>query len=83
MKNYNINIKFLYYFLIIFIFFFQNREILISSWNVNGIRSVIKNNLDKLQNYLDTKKPHILCLNETKLDINSYSKEIKDLPVFS
>jgi exodeoxyribonuclease-3 len=36
----------------------------IYSWNVNGIRAVI--NKDKLQPFLDSEQPDILCLQETK-----------------
>lgn len=36
----------------------------IYSWNVNGIRAVLKR--DKLQNFLKNHQPDILCLQETK-----------------
>jgi exodeoxyribonuclease-3 len=36
----------------------------IYSWNVNGIRAVI--NKDKLQPFLDSEQPDIVCLQETK-----------------
>lgn len=41
-------------------------KLLISSWNVNGIRSVIGKS--ELQNYLAKVKPDIICINETKID---------------
>jgi exodeoxyribonuclease III len=38
----------------------------IITWNVNGIRSLIKKNI--LQDLIQKEKPNILCLNETKLN---------------
>lgn len=42
------------------------KKIKISSWNVNGLRSVISKN--KLQEYIKYSQPDILCLNETRID---------------
>ena len=37
----------------------------IIAWNVNGIRALTKK--ENLQEYLNTHKPHIFCMGETKL----------------
>jgi hypothetical protein len=47
-------------------------KLTISSWNVNGIRSVM--NKKDLQNYLTSKKPDIICIGETKIDEEAYDK---------
>lgn len=41
----------------------------VASWNVNGIRAVIKHDpsLQVLKNFLNVRRPDILCLQETKL----------------
>lgn len=44
--------------------FFNKLKII--SWNVNGIRAVIKRN--ELQELIKKESPDILCLNETKID---------------
>lgn len=45
----------------------------ISSWNVNGIRSVIdKGDLAK---YLKSLNPDILCVNETKINEEAFDKK--------
>ena len=51
------------------------------SWNVNGVRSLIKKNHQDLTNLLNTYNPHILCLNETKLScpLNDVIDEFKKL----
>ena len=36
------------------------------TWNVNGIRAVLNRN--RIQEFLETAKPHILCVQETKID---------------
>lgn len=41
-------------------------KLFISSWNVNGIRSVLTKK--DLQNYLEKDKPDIICINETKIN---------------
>ena len=43
----------------------------ISSWNINGLRSILGKN--EIENYVNKEKPDILCLNETKVD-----KEVLD-----
>jgi len=50
----------------------------ISSWNVNGIRSVI--NKKELENYIEKHKPDMLCINETKIDLEAFSKDPIKLP---
>jgi exodeoxyribonuclease III len=40
-------------------------SIKIIAWNVNGIRSLMKN--DNLYNLIETEKPNIICFGETKL----------------
>ena len=47
--------------------------ILISSWNVNGLRAV--NGRGDLKKYLDSKRIDIICLNETKIDQSILDKE--------
>jgi hypothetical protein len=47
-------------------------KLTISSWNVNGIRSVLKKS--ELQNYVASKKPDMICINETKIDEKAYDK---------
>jgi hypothetical protein len=46
------------------------KNILVSGWNVNGYRSVVKKEV--FGPFLTELKPDFLCLNETKLDINVY-----------
>ncbi|MDB6061942.1 MAG: exodeoxyribonuclease [Verrucomicrobiaceae bacterium] len=46
----------------------------IYSWNVNGIRAVIKKNL--LQPFLDAHQPDILCLQETKAQRDQVEVEL-------
>lgn len=48
-------------------------KVKIMSWNVNGIRSVIKKG--DLQDFIHKEKPDILCLNETKIDQVTLRKE--------
>lgn len=45
-------------------------KLTISSWNVNGIRSVL--NKKDLQNYVAKLKPDMICINETKIDEKAY-----------
>ena len=40
----------------------------ISSWNVNGLRSVLNKKPNEIENYIAKEKPDIFCLNETKID---------------
>lgn len=48
----------------------------IISWNVNGLRAVLKKNF---MEYLNEEKPDILCLQETKLQEEQIPKEISGL----
>jgi exodeoxyribonuclease III len=51
------------------------------SWNVNGVRSLIKKNYQDLTNLINNNNPHILCLSETKLScpLNDVIEEFKKL----
>ena len=48
----------------------------ICSWNVNGIRAVDRNGL--FQPFIDSLKPDIICLQETKAHKNQTEIELKD-----
>lgn len=52
---------------------FSSEKPLIASWNINGIRAVMKKG--DLLNYLKTVNPDVLCLNETKIDDAALEKE--------
>jgi len=52
---------------------FSKPDILISSFNVNGLRAILKKN--DLINYIKTREPDIICLNETKIDEETIKKE--------
>ncbi|MEO6761721.1 MAG: exodeoxyribonuclease III [Candidatus Saccharimonadales bacterium] len=52
----------------------------IYSWNVNGIRAVIKKGL--LQPFLDAEKPDILCLQETKAKKDQVEIDLPDYTEF-
>jgi len=43
----------------------ESKEILISSWNVNGLSALLKK--ENLHNYMKEVQPEIICLNEIKL----------------
>ncbi len=43
----------------------ESKEILISSWNVNGLSALLKK--EDLHNYMKEVQPEIICLNEIKL----------------
>lgn len=45
----------------------------ISSWNINGLRAVLKKN--EIENYISKEKPEIFCLNETKVDKEALDAE--------
>lgn len=52
---------------------FTKDQIMISSWNVNGLRAVLgKNELNK---YIEKCKPDVFCLNETKIDKESLDSQ--------
>lgn len=44
----------------------KNSELNIYGWNINGIRAMMKNG--KLQRFMSSIQPDILCLNETRID---------------
>jgi len=46
--------------------FFASNEVTMFGWNVNGVRALIKKK--KLEEFLNTINPDILCLGETKID---------------
>ena len=52
----------------------------IFSWNVNGIRAVLKKNL--LQPFLDAHRPDILCLQETKAERGQFETDLPDYREF-
>ena len=43
------------------------------AWNVNGIRAVLKSG--ELKSFIDKARPQILCLNETKIDDDTLTKD--------
>ncbi len=47
------------------------------SWNVNGIRSVLKKNF---MEFINTEKPDVLCLQETKASPEQVELELPDYP---
>jgi exodeoxyribonuclease III len=49
----------------------------IISWNVNGLRAVVKKNFNE---FLEDEKPDILCLQETKISSSAREKEEFDFP---
>eukprot|EP01017_Pseudomicrothorax_dubius_P032912 TRINITY_DN4354_c0_g3_i1.p1 TRINITY_DN4354_c0_g3~~TRINITY_DN4354_c0_g3_i1.p1 ORF type:complete len:372 (-),score=70.14 TRINITY_DN4354_c0_g3_i1:109-1224(-) len=51
---------------------FDKPTIKLSSWNVNGLRAVLKRG--DLQKYLETSDPDIFCMNETKIDEEAFRK---------
>lgn len=59
---------------------FDKEHILISTWNVNGIRQIIKKGLFK--KYLDQFDVDIICLNESKIDEVAFKWEnlASDIP---
>lgn len=52
---------------------FVKEKLLLSTWNVNGIRQI--SNKGQLQDYLKTHNVDILCLNESKVDEESFVYE--------
>ena len=49
-------------------------EIVISSWNVNGLKRLLKT--QDLQNYIEERNLDIICLNETKLPDIDFEEDI-------
>ncbi|KAL4429737.1 hypothetical protein ABPG74_001423 [Tetrahymena malaccensis] len=52
---------------------FGKDTIVISSWNVNGIRAVQKKG--ELENYIKSLNPDVICLNESKIDSEAFKKD--------
>ena len=52
-----------------------NQSQTIWHWNVNGLKTILKKN--KLQEFIKTFRPSILCLNETKIN-DAEVQQIKD-----
>ncbi len=48
------------------------KKLKIATWNVNGLRSIIKKG--ELQNFMKDYDPDILCINETKMDLKAFEK---------
>jgi hypothetical protein len=53
------------------------RELRVMGWNVNGVRSVLRKN--ELRPLLAKWRPDWLCLNETKIDLETYGRELRGL----
>jgi len=53
------------------------RTLTLYSWNVNGMRAILKKNFLE---FLETKEPDILCLQETKLSDAAREKERIEIP---
>ncbi len=51
------------------------KKLLVSGWNVNGYRSVLRKGA--LSPFMLRLQPDWLCLNETKIDFKGYEKELK------
>lgn len=49
------------------------------SWNVNGLRSLLKHEDDPLRKLLEEERPDVLCLQETKLKSNDIPKIMEAL----
>jgi exodeoxyribonuclease-3 len=49
------------------------------SWNVNGIRAVLKKGM--WQPFLDQEKPDIICLQEIKANAEQFDLELNGIPV--
>jgi len=47
-----------------------NDYLRIISWNVNGLKALVSNNLSTLHNLIEKHQPDILCLQETKIQEN-------------
>ena len=52
----------------------------IIAWNVNGIRSLVKNNINDLNEMITNERPNVICFGETKLScpIDAVEKLLKD-----
>lgn len=54
----------------------------IISWNVAGLRSVLKNNLNIFNDILERYQPDIICLQETKLQVTNENEFNNILPTY-
>ena len=45
----------------------EEDEVKIVTWNVNGLRALARNKLEEMRNFVNEQAPHVLCLQETKL----------------
>ena len=52
---------------------FPKTKITISSWNINGLRAVSKEN--SLLEYIKSAEPDVICLNELKTDEINFDSE--------
>ena len=50
---------------------FEGKKILISSWNVNGLRAFVKK--PHFKKYMKDNSPDIICFNETKINLKTLS----------
>ena len=44
------------------------------SWNINGVNAIIEKG--ELKSFIDKNSPTILCLNETKTDVEKIDKKM-------
>ena len=52
---------------------FGKKELKISAWNINGLRSIIRSTC--LRDYIQTSNPDIICLQELKIDMETLITE--------
>lgn len=55
----------------------KDRILSLFSWNVNGMRAILKKNFLE---FLDRKRPDVLCLQETKISNGTREKENLEIP---
>ncbi|CAM9332080.1 unnamed protein product [Pylaiella littoralis] len=53
----------------------NNNSFTVLSWNVNGVRATVKNGLEVLRRMVETERPDLVCLQETKIQ----EKDIESL----
>ena len=59
----------------------QSQKLKITTWNVNGIRSIIKKK--SFQTYIEKNNFDIICLNETRIDLEKLKlSKINENPLF-
>ncbi len=56
----------------------EKSSLRVVSWNVNGLRAVLKNTGNDLRGFLDSLEADIICLQETKATSQSVSDETHD-----